>query len=840
MANGCKTAISMLLSLAILLNTSIIDMQNTAFAADSQGATLAQWLVEANKLTQGADANAPGSYDATTWASFVTARTNATNAVTDLEKAAALDNLINAWSALKQITATELAVPNSESEGVEVGGVAYTGGDEPTDAGTVLQWNKSYLSQGMPHSVRIKPAGGSTYASLTGAIGLRFYVKAVGAGNSGNRYGVVNVNLYNSSWNSKTGYPDIQTDQWVALTVSFTDSSTFDEFTTGTSVLNGMNIALNPSDSNSLITDSLVVGTIYVLRLASVDLPFTKPDAGSLSTTNPIIGNNEITQVNCLTQDIKSMQMVELELNISGITGNVYDPDNVALDMEATSSTGVELAIPGFYYVPYSWNSDGHLGSQSGQGTWRLRFTPTLSGTWDLVITLKQNGQVTDSVSGYINVRQSSDTRGTLKVEPVRRQNFVFQNGQAYIPIGENIGWSVPVSDNNASATYFNGIIDKIADNGGNFARLWLCSWNLAFIGSQAAPNDLSLGMGNVAMFGKIVQNLAEENVYVSLCIYQSDSFKSGNDNWTGCAYNAANHGYLTNPADFFKNAQAKKDAKIYLRYIVARYGYSSNIMTWELFNEIDGADGSESIKTSWCSEMTQYLRSIDPYEHMVSNSAANYPYSLPLNAIFDFVQFHRYNYGDIKNLAALQKTTWNQLQKPVLIGEAGILMDGVSVLDNDFVNFHQQNWIGVMGGGAGTCVNWFWEQLAPLNGYRDYTPLSRFAAKIPWTDPDLQMVDTANMTLGSSQLQAEGYRNSDYAYLWIWDSQYTHINKQITNFNNVSVSISIENGSYNVEWFDTWTGSVISTSTISVTDGTANITTPAWSKDIAVSITKN
>ena len=565
----------------------------------------------------------------------------------------------------------------------------------------------------------------------------------------------------------------------------------------------------------------------------------TKPDDGALTSTNPMKGTNKIKQVNCLTKEIKSESLVELELSISGVTGNVYDPAKVALDMEATSSTGAKLTIPGFYYVPYSWTSDGHLGSQSGEGTWRLRFTPTLEGTWDLKITLSLNGSVVDTVTGYVNVAQSSDTRGVLKVEPARKQNFVFQDGESYVPIGENIGWAVPVNDNSASATYFNNILGKIADNGGNFARILLVNWNLALISGQTPPDDLSRGMGNAMMLDKIVEYLAQRNVYVSFCIYQHDQFHAEDNNWRGNAFNAANNGYLTNPGDFFTNDRAKKDAKIYIRYIVARYGYSSNIMTWELFNEIDGTDGAEAAETTWCVEMTQYLRSIDSYKHLVSCSSANYPYSVPRNSVFDFIQYHRYNYGDVKNLADLQKKTWLQQQRPLMLGEVGILTDGVNSLDKDLVNFHQQNWIGVMGGGAGACVNWFWEQLEEVDGYKDYKPLSQFAARIPWTDPKMVMVDTANASPDNTQVQVLGYRGSGYAYLWVFDSKYTHTNKMVTDFPGVSFSLTMDNGDYTVDWVDPWTGNSLGKSSVTVSDKKANIKTPGWSKDIAVSITK-
>ncbi|MCZ0212168.1 hypothetical protein OZK63_43170, partial [Streptomyces sp. UMAF16] len=57
------------------------------------------------------------------------------------------------------------------------------------------------------------------------------------------------------------------------------------------------------------------------------------------------------------------------------------------------------------------------------------------------------------------------------------------------------------------------------------------------------------------------------------------------NPEWNNNPYNIANGGPCNNTWDFFSNSTAKNLFKNRMRYIIARYGYSNTIMSWELFN---------------------------------------------------------------------------------------------------------------------------------------------------------------------------------------------------------------------------------------------------------------
>ncbi len=132
------------------------------------------------------------------------------------------------------------------------------------------------------------------------------------------------------------------------------------------------------------------------------------------------------------------------------------------------------------------------------------------------------------------------------------------------------------------------------------------------------------------------ILDLAEQyGLEVQLVLNDHGQFSSHvNPRWYDNPYNAANGGPVPedDPAAFFSNPAAKDLFKQRLRYLVARYGAYRDILAWELFNEtqfIGRADknpfGSQQVRddlVAWHAEMAAYLRSLDPYDHLITTSS--------------------------------------------------------------------------------------------------------------------------------------------------------------------------------------------------------------------------
>ncbi len=173
-------------------------------------------------------------------------------------------------------------------------------------------------------------------------------------------------------------------------------------------------------------------------------------------------------------------------------------------------------------------------------------------------------------------------------------------DGKQYIPVGENIAWQ----SSNAYVDYTNWLT-KLSDNDGNFFRLWQCSWGLGLEwrnGSAGYAGLRKYKQNNAFYTDWLLDFCAEKGIYVMYCLqYHGQVSTNVNPNWSDSPYNAANGGPCANTWDFFTNTAAKNHTKNRYRYVLARWGYSRNIMSWELFNEVGWTDQFEQRKDDIC-----------------------------------------------------------------------------------------------------------------------------------------------------------------------------------------------------------------------------------------------
>ena len=197
----------------------------------------------------------------------------------------------------------------------------------------------------------------------------------------------------------------------------------------------------------------------------------------------------------------------------------------------------------------------------------------------------------------------------------------------------------------------------------------------------------------------------------------------------------------------YYKNRQ---------RYIIARYGYSKNIQSWELFNEVDWTDdfaNKQTDVTSWHNEMSAYIKSKDVYKHLVTTSYAydtNDPDTWKLPNI-DFTQTHYYvSAPNIETVLANGAQKYlTAYHKPTLNGEFGLSGDAsnLATLDPNGVYIHNSIWGSALSGAMGSAMTWWWDNyIDPQNLYYHYKPLSSFVSNIKLKDDNYKPV-TATIT---------------------------------------------------------------------------------------------
>jgi hypothetical protein len=433
------------------------------------------------------------------------------------------------------------------------------------------------------------------------------------------------------------------------------------------------------------------------------------------------LASGQIAYSKQLTREICLYEKAEWEIMLKGEWINPYNDSEIALNMRLTSPSGKELLLPCYY-------ESGRSGELS---TWKSRFAARETGTYGYFFELLENNQVIDSSGQSEFIVAASDKKGFLTLN--NPWTFIYDNGELFRGIGENICWESRDSDD---SKYFEDLhedrkfnygymLKKLSENGGNFFRTWMIYWNLPVdwktvrnnrrYENSTSPFNES-GMKRMDYLTWLCDSL---EIHMMLALESHAGFMG--TGWEISNYNKASGGYAETPLDFFILPMARTQYKNKLRLMVARYGYSRSIAAWEFFNEIDNAmyQGNpgdqipDSIITSWHDEMSTYLKKIDPFNHMVTTSVSHRDVK-GMNDLknIDINQRHMYrNTGDIPS-TLIHYT--GEHGKPYIIGEFGYewdwsknFNDFAQEMDNDF---RRGLWYGLFSPTPVLPMTWWWE----------------------------------------------------------------------------------------------------------------------------------
>ncbi|NLG83453.1 MAG: DUF5060 domain-containing protein [Firmicutes bacterium] len=549
---------------------------------------------------------------------------------------------------------------------------------------------------------------------------------------------------------------------------------------------------------------------------------------------------------NLIDGAVAAYEKLELRAVLAGRVENPYDPAEFEVEGLFTDPEGKTYRVPGFFYQPFTRKVEGsrELYTPAGEADWRVRFTPTRPGDWTYRLRVRQGAVEIASAAVPFKV-QPGKRPGFVRVAPGTGY-FVFESGEPFVPIGSNVAWY----DARGMLAYEHWF-KRMAENGANYARIWLASWGFA-------PEWLDTGLGNYhnrqrqAWQLDYLFELAEKHgIYIMLCLTNHGQFSRSTDaEWDRNPYNVANGGFLQEPAEFLTDPRAKELFRRKLRYIVARWGYSPNLFSWEWFNEVNLATGlaDDAILVPWMEEMNAYLETLDPYDHLVSNSfSSSIRGDEPhwTTAAVDYLQFHQYNQY---NWSAIWYEYLQDIRrasaKPVLIGEFG-LQSGV--LDPQGIHFHEGLWAGLFVGAAGTGMLWWWDTyIEPNDLYRHFKGVSSFFREERLPEGKLK---PARLTTTNEDLQALGLVSENRALVWVRSLRYNHryfenqafkVGPNKVTFPKVTGEVEVpglSSGKYMVERWDTLTGKVVSRAEVRHQGGKFVLSLPGFDKDLAFKI---
>lgn len=504
---------------------------------------------------------------------------------------------------------------------------------------------------------------------------------------------------------------------------------------------------------------------------------------------------------------------------LAGVNGasriNPYDPDQIRVECLYTLQGPSQLQYTrhAFYrssdnIVPDYQNNDWSVGSGTPSFPFRIRFAPPAPGNWKGRVKIYVNNSSTPNYLSYdfdFTV-VASGNKGHLSVSTnPKTQKFKYDDGTIFYAIGRNvpfavnyagpssgclppansIPWQEWKSRPQAHKEQRNAIID-VAVNGGNFLRIRLDRVSVPIeetpfceILSNSGPsvNHLTNFSTNEKFMWEMDSTLAvceSNNIKIMLTLLDNWDFvylKSLNDSngirnpggWQNNPYSVSG---LATRNDFFTDPNAVKTFKKRLYYIEARWGYSTSLGAWEMFNETEGMGGnapgndwdavtSYLFNYYWLPKVKDSLQiNIYPVHPVTNGVMRHYGETNAVNwtplaynnggpgsgYCLDFYTDHLYQseinpdctndsntkYNSIikasQDFAAPFSDYWNVLppfgphKKPLMFGEFGLLLQdtitevelGPIILRRSALTFHNQNWGSLFTNSMGIGLQWW------------------------------------------------------------------------------------------------------------------------------------
>ena len=318
-----------------------------------------------------------------------------------------------------------------------------------------------------------------------------------------------------------------------------------------------------------------------------------------------------------------------------------------------------------------------------GEGNWSVRTRAAEKGNYRFL-------NVTEIVGGQsiplrvelfgrdrVKPRDLDPLDGNISIDPSTGRDFVDGSGNLYLPIGGSLPWAPDSPEN-----YYPSAFTDMKSASFNWTRIWMCHWgqlNLDWIeshhGEQPELGTLSLEVAD--RWDQIIELAENHGVRIQVVLQHHGQYSTSSDsNWAENPWNTALGGFLDTPESFFTDEQARQLTRDKFRYIVARWGYSSTILAWELFNESmwtkarQGDAASNQAVADWHTEMARHLRRFDVHDHLVTTSDDDLHHALW--SAMDYYQPHLYGDNMVLGVQSLEINP-TTLDRPIFYGEIGV-----------------------------------------------------------------------------------------------------------------------------------------------------------------------
>jgi hypothetical protein len=321
---------------------------------------------------------------------------------------------------------------------------------------------------------------------------------------------------------------------------------------------------------------------------------------------------------------------------------------------------------------------------------------------------------------------------------------FELTNGETYIPIGPNLCWA---RDMDTMELY----IQKLADNGGNFMRIWL--------NHSMFETETEFGKVNEAAFrniDRVLQTAEKNNIKVKMCIESFRKIEPEKSFFSKTQYHTSQGGPFNSMAEYIHTEKGRQAFLNRLEHFRQRYGSHPVIFGWELWNEMNAID-SDGLQ-EWNEYMLPkvhamfpenlVMQSLGSFDHESARNYYRYINRMPSN---DVAQIHRYlDMGasldickapmDVLSVDAIWELRSYHAEKPLLLAEVGGVKPKhtgpieLYAVDKDGSLLHDMLFAPFFAGAAGPGQSWHWDSYIDNNDL--WYHFGRFNEAIKNVDP--------------------------------------------------------------------------------------------------------
>jgi hypothetical protein len=502
-------------------------------------------------------------------------------------------------------------------------------------------------------------------------------------------------------------------------------------------------------------------------------------------------------------------ETVQNYFNNSGtIKNNPFDPDNVNVEAIFLSPSGKINRVNGFYYKEFAPNFEFIAWNEIPTPYhWRLRFSPDEVGTWSLSITVNANGCEPLSSAGLVfYCEENTNEKGYLEVSTKNHRYLRYKDSHdSFFGIGQNIAWpdatyTDPPANSRCNPSDYNkflGYVHNLGQNQGNLTRVVLNTrWSFGIEFERLGDYRDDESNAPSWELDRYFEALEPYNLKAIVCMQMHEQFRVkpeawdyNSTFWPNNPYNIASGKNTTieginSVTDFYSNTQAQSQFKKYLRYLVARWGYSTQIAYWQVASESDLSEGysnNQDMYDNWQIAMAAYVKSIDD-KHIVSTSYQgqagekgyiNEKYSnifLEIGGIHGYYNEkqasinRRYNHINDPKWGFYNNCV---IKKPFFfdeIGEFGYKINNIDVTRTpcNLIERHNTIWATAFMGGLGAGLEWWeWQN----NEFRTFT--------FPQLQTYFEGIDFENQIFEPQRFPKKGIGNN----YWVNDDASDDIN---------------------------------------------------------------